>query len=365
MTAKLRKYKRIAIKIGSSVLTKEDGKLYTERIAEIVDQIAALHNQDIQVILISSGAVAAGKGEYSFLKETPKISSSQIWAAIGQVKLMENYFTLFGAYNIQPAQLLATKENFQGLRYYSNMEKCISSMLENKIIPVINENDTITVTELMFTDNDELSGLIASMMSCDALFILTVVDGVYTGMPGEKGAEIIPVIVDDDKSVEKYISPQKSDFGKGGMLTKCTIAKKVASQGIDVFIASGTRKNILQNVIDKADVPYTFFPASTTGSKEVKKWLPRTTTFPKASVIIKENTAEELRSKNAINILMPNIERIEGFFETDDLVKIFDTRGKQLGIGKAKYSSEDFNNSPNSIATQPFIDRDFMLLYKY
>jgi len=365
LVADRRTYKRIAIKIGSSVLTKDDGKLYTERIAQIVDQIAALHDQGIQVILISSGAVAAGKGEYNFLKETPKISSSQIWSAIGQVKLMVNYFSLFGAYNIQPAQLLATKENFQGLRYYSNMEKCISSMLDNKIIPVINENDTITVTELMFTDNDELSGLISSMMSCDALFILTVVDGVFTGMPGEKGAELIPEIAADDKSIEKYISPKKSDFGKGGMLTKCTIAQKVAGQGIDVYIASGTRKNILQDVIDRLDVPYTFFPASKADPKEVKRWLPRTTTFPKASVIIKENTAQELRSKNAINILIPNIERVEGFFETDDLVKIFDTQGKQLGIGKAKYSSEDFNNSYGLNTTQPFIDRDFMLIYKY
>lgn len=365
MTAQKRKYKRIAIKIGSSVLTKDDGKLYIERISQIVDQIAAMHNDGMEVILISSGAVAAGKGEYSFLNETPKISSSQIWAAIGQVKLMENYFSLFGAYHIQPAQLLATKENFQGLRYYSNMEKCISAMLDNKIIPVINENDTITVTELMFTDNDELSGLISSMMSCDALFILTVVDGVYTGMPGEKGAVLIPEIKSDDKSVEKYISPQKSDFGKGGMLTKCTIAQKVAGQGIDVFIASGTRKDILIDIVNGREVPCTFFPSSNTNPKEAKKWLPRTTTFPKASVILKENTAHELRSKNAINILMPNIERVEGFFETDDLVKIFDTNGKQLGIGKAKYGSEDFNNADSTNSTQPFIDGDFMLLYKY
>lgn len=365
MTAHKRTYRRIAIKIGSSVLTKEDGKLYIERISQIVDQIAEMHKDGMEVIVISSGAVAAGRGIYSFLNETPKISSSQIWAAIGQVKLMEIYFSLFGAYNIQPAQLLATKENFQGLRYYSNMEKCISSMLSNKIIPVINENDTITVTELMFTDNDELSGLISSMMGCDALFILTVVDGVYTGMPGENGAELIPEIAHDDNSVEKYISPQKSDFGKGGMLTKCTIAQKVAGQGIDVFIASGTRKNIIHDIISGKDVPYTFFPSSNVNPEESKKWLPRTTTFPKASIIIKESTAVELRSRNAINILIPDIERVEGFFETDDLVKIFDTKGRQLGIGKAKYGSEDFNYNDYENYTQPFIDGDFMLLYKY
>lgn len=357
-------YKRIVIKIGSNVLTRNDGKLHTERISQIVDQIAELHKRGIQVILISSGAVAAGKGEYSFSNETPEISAKQVWSAIGQVKLMVNYFSLFGSYNIQAGQILATKENFQGLRYYSNMENGLSTMLDNKIIPIINENDTITVTELMFTDNDELSGLIASMMNSDALFILTVVDGVFTKHPSEKGAELIHEISAEDKSFEQYISPKKSFFGKGGMNTKCTIAQKVATQGIDVHIASGVRENVLLDIIDGKNIPHTFFKASVEKRIEPKKWLPRTTTFPKASVTIKEQTVEQLRSKHATNILTSGVEKVEGFFEADDLVKIFDTNGKQLGIGKVKYSSDELRNAqePNS---KPFIDKDFLLLYKY
>jgi glutamate 5-kinase len=339
-----RPYKRIAIKIGSNVLTRDDGKLNTKRISQIVDQIAELHRRDVQVILISSGAVAAGKGEYSFLKETPEISAKQVWSAIGQVKLMVNYFSLFGSYNIQAAQLLATKENFQGLRYYSNMENCLSAMLDNKIIPVVNENDTITVTELMFTDNDELSGLIASMMNCDALFILTTVEGVYTNHPSEEGAELIRELDAVDRTFEKFISPKKSFFGKGGMNTKCTVAQKTAVQGINVHIASGIRDNVLLDIIDGKDIPHTFFRASTEKRDEVQKWLPRTTTFPKASVIIKENTAQALKDKSATNIMTSGVEKVEGFFEADDLVKIYDEKGKQLGIGKVKYSSDEINN---------------------
>jgi glutamate 5-kinase len=365
LTAGKHSYKRIVIKIGSNVLTRDDGKLHKDRIAQIVNQIAEFHNQGVQVILISSGAVAAGKGEYSFTKETPEISAKQVWSAIGQVKLMVNYFKLFGSYNIQAGQILATKENFQGLRYYSNMENGLSTMLENKIIPIVNENDTITVTELMFTDNDELSGLIASMMNADALFILTAVDGVFTRHPSEKGAKLIREINTDDKSFEKYITPEKSFFGKGGMNTKCTIAQKVAKQGIDVYIASGMRKNIVLDIINRKNVPSTFFKASAEKDNEEKKWLPRTTTFPKASIIINEQTIQELKSKKAVNIMTSGVEKVEGFFEADDLVKIFDINGKQLGIGKVRYSSDKIDNLNNQDGTKPFIDKDFLLLYKH
>ncbi len=347
------------------MLTRNDGKLNTRRISQIVDQIAELHQRGVQVILISSGAVAAGKGEYNFINETPEISAKQVWSAIGQVKLMVNYFSLFGSYNIQAAQLLATKENFQGLRYYSNMENCLSAMLDNKIIPVVNENDTITVTELMFTDNDELSGLIASMMNCDALFILTVVDGVFTSHPSEKGAKLIRELDAVDKTFEKFISPQKSFFGKGGMNTKCTVAQKAAIQGINVHIASGIRDNILLDIIDGKDTPHTFFKASTEKREELQKWLPRTTTFPKASVIVNENTVKALKDKSATNIMTSGVEKVEGFFEADDLVKIYDSNGKQLGIGKVKYSSDEINNPQKLNSIKLFIDRDFLLLYKY
>src|SRR5512133_1260073 len=194
----------------------------------IVEDIAILYKQGIEVILISSGAVAAGRSEVSPSKKTDIIVAKQIWAAIGQVKLMSNYQFLFGKYNIQAGQVLASKESFRDRRHYLNMKNCISAMLENKVLPIVNENDTISINELMFTDNDELSGLISSMMDCDTLIILSNVDGVYTGIPGEDGTEMISEISEDSEDLNKYISSVKSGFGRGGMFTKCSVARKIA-----------------------------------------------------------------------------------------------------------------------------------------
>jgi len=151
-----------------------------------VEDVAVLYKQGIEVILISSGAVAAAGVEYLLQKKTNVVAAKQIWAAIGQVKLMSSYQFLFGKYGIQAGQLLATKESFRDRRHYLNMKNCISAMLENHVLPIVNENDAISINELMFTDNDELSGLISSLMDCKSLIILSNVDGVYKGLPGKK-----------------------------------------------------------------------------------------------------------------------------------------------------------------------------------
>jgi glutamate 5-kinase len=158
------KYNKIAIKIGSNVITQSDGTLNVGRMLRIVEDVAVLFKQGIDVILISSGAVAAGRNAVSPSKKTNIVAAKQIWAAIGQVNLMSKYQFLFGKYGIHTGQLLATKESFGDRLHYLNMKNCISAMIENRVLPIVNENDTISINELMFTDNDELSGLISSMM---------------------------------------------------------------------------------------------------------------------------------------------------------------------------------------------------------
>ncbi len=189
-------FSRIAIKVGSNVITQSDGSLNDGRILRLVEDVAILFKQGIEVVLISSGAVAAGRKEITPAKKTNIVAARQIWAAIGQVKLMSSYQFLFGKYGINAGQLLATKESFRDRRHYLNMKNCISAMLENHVLPIVNENDAISINELMFTDNDELSGLISSMMDCQSLLILTNVDGVYNGVPGSNDAELIPRIDD-------------------------------------------------------------------------------------------------------------------------------------------------------------------------
>jgi glutamate 5-kinase len=310
--------------------------------------------------LISSGAVAAGRSDYELNKKTSDVVSKQVWSAIGQVKLMSVYFDMFAEHNIQIAQVLTTKENFGDRKHYLNMKNCISAMLDNNIIPIVNENDTIAVTELMFTDNDELSGLMSSMMNCQSLFILSNIDGVLSGHPDDENSKLISTIEADDKSLYKYISPVKSGFGRGGMLTKCNIAQKIAKQGIDVFITNGNRDNIILDIFNGKDVPYTKFKRATKKVNSIKKWLSHSETFAKGEVVINEGAVKALYNNRATSLLAIGIERINGYFEKDDIVRILDKKGDYIGIGKAQYSSTEISIGQKK--PKPFIHYDYLVI---
>ena len=174
---------RIAVKIGSNVLTRRDGTLDVTRMSALVDQVAELHKAGVEIILVSSGAVASGRSEIHPAKKLDSVDQRQLFSAVGQAKLINRYYELFREHNIACGQVLTTKENFSTRRQYLTQKQCMEVMLENKVIPIVNENDTISVTELMFTDNDELSGLISAMMDSETLVILSNIDGIYNGAP--------------------------------------------------------------------------------------------------------------------------------------------------------------------------------------
>ncbi|MGE5419414.1 MAG: glutamate 5-kinase [Chloroflexota bacterium] len=266
-------FKRVTIKVGSNVVTQCDGSLNIGRILRIVEDVAVLYKQGIDVVLVSSGAVASGRSDVRLSKKTNIVAAKQVWAAVGQVKLMSSYQFLFGKYGIEAGQILAAKESFRDRQHYLNMKNCITAMHDNRILPIVNENDTISIEELMFTDNDELSGLMCSMMDSQSLIILSNVDGIYNGHPGEEGTELIRRIEDESQNPEKYISSEKSGFGRGGMLTKCSIARKMASMGIDVFIANGNRDSVINDIVLGRDVPSTHFVAAAKKKSGVKKWI--------------------------------------------------------------------------------------------
>jgi len=355
-------FNRIAIKVGSNVITQSDGSLNDGRILRLVEDIAILYKQGIEVVLISSGAVAAGRSEVSPSKKTNIVAAKQIWAAIGQVKLMSSYQFLFGKYGIQAGQLLATKESFRDRIHYLNMKNCISAMLENRVLPIVNENDTISINELMFTDNDELSGLISSMMDCKSLIILSNVDGVYNGIPGDKDTELITRIDENSEDLDKYISASKSGFGRGGMFTKCNIARKIASQGVDVFIANGTRDSIISDIINRKDIPYTHFIASGKMETGVKKWLSHSDTFAKGAVVINAGAKEALLDEKATSLLMIGILKVDGFFKSGDIVRIVDEEGNNIGLGKAKYDSKKTEQNLGKKLSKPFIHYDYLVI---
>ncbi len=356
-------YSKIVVKVGSNVLTREDGMLNVTRMAHIVDQISTLRKSGVQVILVTSGAVAAGRAEVDLHRKLDPVSSRQLWSAVGQVKLINQYANLFRDNGIICAQVLTTKENFSDRLHYLNMRNCMTTLLDNGVVPIVNENDTISVTELMFTDNDELSGLIASMMDMEALIILTNVDGVYTGSPDEPESRLITSINQGDTLDIEAISGKKSNFGRGGMLTKFHIASKLARQGVSVHIANGTRINALSNILTTgSESIQTHFVPSKKKSTGVRKWLAHSDDFAKGEVIINDGARCVLLSDNAVSLLLIGIIRVEGFFKEGDIVRVKDSKGELIGLGKASYSSEEALKEMGGKKSKPFIHYDYLYL---
>ena len=251
--------KRIGVKVGSNVLTRKDGKLDVTRMSALVDQIAWLRQHDHEVILVSSGAMASGRGEIKVDHLLDSVEQRQLFSAVGQVKLVGLYYDLFREFDIHIGQVLTMKENFEPGEQYQNQQACMKVMLENDVLPIVNENDTVSVTELMFTDNDELSGLIAQMMNAETLILLSNIDGIFTTHPDDPAAQLIREVA-PGRDLSEYIQPEKSAFGRGGMHSKYTTATKVSQAGIRVIIANGERDNILVDLVNnKEEVPHTEF----------------------------------------------------------------------------------------------------------
>lgn len=252
--------KRIVVKIGSNALTRPDGRLDVTRMSALVDQIAWLRQHDFEVILVSSGAVACGRRELDNIDhELDSVEQRQLFSALGQAKLIGLYYDLFREYHIHVGQVLTMKENFMPGEQYSNQQACMRVMLENGVLPIVNENDTVSVTELMFTDNDELSGLIAQMMQADTLVLLSNIDGIYTGNPADLQSQLIKEVI-PGTDLSEYIQTEKSSAGRGGMQSKYATASKIQQAGIRVIIANGERDNILVDLIEHKDItPHTEF----------------------------------------------------------------------------------------------------------
>lgn len=344
-------------------MAKTDGTLNVSRIAHLVDQIAFLHKNGVEVVLVSSGAVAAGKAVLQPAKKTDAVSQRQLWAALGQVKLISRYSDFFQEDGLVCAQVLTTKENFSSRAHYLNMKNCITTLLENKVIPIVNENDTISVTELMFTDNDELSGLIASMVDSEALVILSNVGGVYDAHPESKEASLIERIELHEREPENAISEEQSNFGRGGMLTKFRIAKKVASDGVAVHVANGTNDNVLLDLMDlKKELKHTYFVPGKKSSSGVKKWIAYSDGFAKGELVINEGAVKVLTSSKAVSLLPVGITRVLSEFKKGDLVKIISESEEFIGLGKATYGSERLEKERTSDKQKPVVHYDYLYL---
>ena len=348
--------------MGSNVLTRNDGKLDVTRMSAIVDQVVWLRKHGYEVILVSSGAVAAGRAELHVAHKLDSVEQRQLFSAIGQVKLTGLYYDLFREYGVRIGQVLTMKENFASRREYLNQRACMGVMLENGVIPVVNENDTVSVTELMFTDNDELSGLIATMMGAERLVILSNIDGIYTGSPADPQSKLITK-VEPGRDLSEYIQQEKSGFGRGGMMTKCNIARKVADEGIEVIIANGKRDNILRLLVENAeDTPHTTFVANKQAASGVKKWIAHSESFAKGIVRVNAKAAEALMDSRAVSLLMVGVTAVEGDFEEGDIVTIIAPDGRKIGLGRSAYSNTEATALVGKHDVKPIVHYDYLIV---
>ena len=355
--------KRIAVKIGSNVLTRKDGTLDITRMSALVDQVAELHHAGMEIVLISSGAVASGRSEVKVGKKLDSVSARWLYSAVGQAKLINRYYELFREHGLKCGQVLTTKENFGSRTHYLNQKHCMEVMLEHGVIPIVNENDTISVTELMFTDNDELSGLIATMMGMDALIILSNIDGIYNGNPADPASRVIPVVERGKTDLASYVQTGRSSFGRGGMLTKCHIAQKVADEGILVVIANGKRSNILVDLLkDPETIPCTRFLPAVKPVSSVKKWIAHSEGFAKGEIHINKGAEEALLAPKATSLLLVGVTQVVGDFEKDDIVRIVNEEGKLLGVGCAGYGSEEAHALIGSRDLKPLVHYDYLYI---
>ncbi len=344
----------IIIKIGTGVITTEAGFLDESMMKKIVDEIMLLKKKGIRVVLVSSGAVAAGRAFVSPTKKLNRIEKRQVLAAVGQGKLIATYEKYFRVCGFCSAQVLATKEDFRDRHHYLNMRGCLQALLDNNVIPIINENDVVSVDELMFTDNDELAGLVASLLDAERLIILSTVDGVLDAQ-----GRVIPVI--DIHAKLDHIESVKSAFGRGGMITKVAVAKRLAKLGITTHIINGTQPLNITRLIQGEHLGTTFPPERRVSSN--KKWLALARGTEQGVVTI-NSCAEDLfrETQKAMSLLPVGIVSVAGSFKKGEIIKIVNESGHELGYGRADYPVEEIRKVLGKKNQKPFVHYDYLFL---
>ncbi|HIC33055.1 MAG: glutamate 5-kinase [Flavobacteriaceae bacterium] len=247
--------KKIVVKVGTNVLTNKDNRILGPVLRELVRQISVLNERNIDVVLVSSGSAIAGKEVLGEIKATDKSTRRQIYSSVGQPRLMRHYYSIFHDYGMRCAQVLATKRDFDAGKHRENMINCYQGLLSEGVTPIANEDDAVSLSMSMFSDNDELASLVAELIDADRLIILSDTDGLYTGHPDDEGSEKITEVT-VDQNVEKYVkaSGKKEGEGRGGMASKLKIAKGTAKKDIPTYIANGKRENVIVDIVDDKEI---------------------------------------------------------------------------------------------------------------
>ncbi len=332
--------KRAVVKVGSNVLTENQG-LNLKAIRSISRQICQLIDANIEIILVTSGAMASGVKKVGLPKRPDEIPKRQAVAAIGQAGLIMEYEKAFARYNRKVAQILLTNDDFSNRKRYLNARNTLYTLLSWQVIPIVNENDTVVVEEIEFGDNDNLAAMITLLMDADILINLTDIDGLCTKDPRVfSSAKLIPLVSTINKSIENVASNIPGALGTGGMLSKIKAAKKVNTSGIPMVIANGTQPDILIKLFAGKDYG-TFFVPKKEKLTSRKRWI-AFNLKPQGVVIIDEGAANALL-KRGKSLLPSGIIDVEGEFSVGAPVEFKDTNNHTLGIGLANYSASDIS----------------------
>lgn len=320
----------LVVKVGTKVLTNAAGDLDLLVINALAGEIAALKRDGHRIVLVSSGAVGAGRPVVQLPPGLPETPRRQVYAAVGQARLMALYGSAFAKHGLVCAQVLATKEDFRDQAHYFNMRSCFENVLRDNIIPVVNENDVVAVSELLFTDNDELAGLVASMLAADTLLILSSIEGLL----GADGRVITEITPDSLGAAAAAVRPGTSSGGRGGMMTKFAIAKKLMAQGIEVRLGSGHGDRAIMN-LRQGEAGTLFRPAAKM-LKAGKRRLAHSDGLVRGAVTVDAAAAAKLASGGSVSLLPVGVTRVAGTFRRGDVVEILDPSGNRLGFGRAE-----------------------------
>ncbi len=335
-------YRRIVVKLGTHLLTGGGSHLDQEVMADLVRQIATLHQRGVEIVVVSSGAIAAGRHKLGLDKTIKGIPFKQVLASVGQSRLMNVYEQLFGQHGITVAQALLTKGDIADRAGYLNARNTLLALMELRVIGIVNENDVISTDEIKeakFGDNDNLSAMVANLIDADMLMILTDIGGLYTADPHiDPTAKLVPVVSKIDTSIKKMATDTASNVGTGGMITKIEAAQAATACGVHVVIAGGKEPDIIIRLASNEAAGTHFLPASDHLESRQRWMLSGLSTRGK---LIIDNGAVLALKKNNRSLLAAGIEKAEGKFGRGDIVAIYDTAGNQVGCGITNYSAGD------------------------
>lgn len=335
----LQQVRRVVVKVGSRVLTVEGGGLDHDAITRLCDEIASLWKQGIQVILVSSGAVAAGRDALRSVDRTLTIPQKQAAAAVGQPLLMQAYQQACTQYGLVTAQILLTADDLANRSRFLNARTTLEALLAAGVLPVINENDSVVVDEIKFGDNDNLSALVTSLAEADLLLILTDIDGLYSANPcSDPAAKLIPLVRTITREIERMAGGSGSNVGTGGMATKVSAAKKAARFGVPTILAPGKQPGVITAALAGDEVGTFFLPAKD-GLNRRKHWIAYTLR-PTGKLLVDAGAKKALQEKGT-SLLPSGITGLEGRFERGSCVRICGPDGGEIARGLTDYASTE------------------------